>query len=154
MSITEKIVAYVENQAIPEPTDCYAVPGEDSIIDVIHPATGLTVYCKETAEQIQARYPLAVRMTIQEFCDQKALRQDELVTWSTVTEETYYEMLECLPPAYMGNHGFLVGEPWDHHATTGRPRYAAYRHAPTGYYWTASRPMTIQEFKAVGQVPA
>lgn len=154
MSTTQKIVAYVENQAIPEPTDCYAVPGEDSIIDVIHPVTGLTVYCKETIEQVQARYPLAVHMTIQDFCDQKAMRQEAPATWSTVTEAVYDEMLECLPPAYMGNHGFLVGEAWDHHATTGRPRYAAYRHGQNGSYWTASRPMTIQEFKAVGQVPA
>ena len=154
MNSTEKIVAFVDNVAIPETVDCYAVPGEDSIIDVIHPQTGLTVYCKETLEQIQARYPLAVRMTIADFCDQKAQRQNEPVTWSTVTEEVYYEMLECLPPAYRGNSGFLVGEAWDHHATTGQPRYAAYRHAQNGYYWTASRPMTVKEFKSVAQVPA
>lgn len=146
MDHIEKISAFLEADNCPFPTECYAVPGDDSIIDTIHPATGLTVYCAETAEQIQARHPGAVRMRIVEFCDQKAERQDVPVTWSAVSEETYNDMLEVLPPAYMGNGGFLVGEPWDHHAGTGQPRYAAYRKRGE-VYETASRPMTIREFK-------
>ena len=147
MNNTEKIVAYVENERVPEPVDCYAVPGEDSIIDVIHPLTGLTVYCKDTQEQIQLRNPGAIRMTIEEFCQQKATRQHSPVTWEPITEEKYYEMFEVLPPIIRGN-GFLVSEPWDHDAETGAPRYGAYRKRGETYE-TANRPMTVQEFAQV-----
>ena len=152
MNTTEKIVAYIEGQPVPDPTECYAVPGEAHIIDCIHPLTGLTVCFAKTLEQVQEEYPAAERMTVAAFCEEHATRQHTPITWSTVTEDTYDEMLEVLPPAYMGNHGFLVGEPWDHAVSTGQPRYAAYRHAPTGYWWTASRPMTIAEFTQVGSV--
>jgi hypothetical protein len=147
MSTTRKIVAYVENERIPEPTDCYAIPGEESIIDVIHPVTGLTVYCHETLEQIQLRYPGAIRMTVDAFCEQKAARQHRPITWEPITEEKYYEMFEVLPPIIRGN-GFLVSEPWDHDAQTGAPRYGAYRHRGETYE-AASRPMTVKEFTQV-----
>jgi len=149
MSTAEKIIAYVEGQRIPEPTECYAVPGEDHIIDCIHPIYDLTVYGAKTLEQIRAEkgYALAERMTIEEFCRQKAARQDSPITWEPITEERYWEIFEVLPPIVRGS-GFLCSEPWDHHAMTGRPRYGAYRKRGE-VYEAASRPMTVKEFEQV-----
>jgi len=158
MSTVEKITQFLEAESCPYPTECYALPESDSIIDTIHPETGLTVYCKETLEQIQARYPGAVRMTIEAFCDQKAARQHRPISWSEVTEERYYEMLECLPPAYYSAEGFLVGEPYDHDASNGQPRYQAFvqwnhgTDVPEKTYRQSSRPMTIKEFKQVAVI--
>jgi len=69
------------------------------------------------------------------------------VVWTETTAERFEEMLTVLPPAIMLAGNFLVGEPWDHHAVTGRPRFAAYRFQDRKYY-EASRPMTVKEFKA------
>jgi len=156
MSTAEKIIAYVENERIPEPTECYAVPGENHIIDVIHPITGLTVYCQDTLESMLLRYPGAIRMTIEAFCEAKAIRQHSPITWAEITEEEYYEMFEVLPPIIRGN-GFLVSEPWDHDAQTGAPRYGAYRRRrghdaqskECGIYEAANRPMTVKEFTEI-----
>lgn len=146
MSIEEKITQFLEAESSPYPTECYAVPGSDSIIDCIHPATGLTIYCHESADQIQQRYPNAIRMTIDAFCEQKAARQHTPITWREVTEARYYEMFEVLPPIIIAGKGFLVSEPWDHDAQTGTPRYAAFRFK-NGKHETASRPMTVTELR-------
>jgi len=148
MSASEKIVAYVDGQRTPVSTDCYAVPGDDYIIDYINPATGLTVYYAKNLEQVQAEHPGAVLMTVDEFCEAKAIRQHSPITWQPVTEDQYYEMLEVLPPAYMGNGVFLVGEAWDYDASNGHSRYAAYRRRGE-VFETASRPMTIREFHSM-----
>lgn len=126
--------------------ECYAVPGSDSMIDVIHPVTGLTVYGNKTMEQVQAETPGAVRMLVEQFCNEKAQRQRAPITWSPVTEEKYTEMLEVLPPALWEGRWFLVGEPWDHDAGNGQPRFAAYG-AIGGKYYTASRPLTRKEMR-------
>lgn len=143
----DKIVAYVDGQPIKDPSECFAVRGL-TIIDVLNPDTGLTaIYGKKLEDcRKEKGYEQAERMTIDEFCRSKAEVQDTPVSWEPVTEETFDDMLNVLPPAYMGNGGFLVGEAWDHHALTGQPRYAAYR-KHGGVYETASRPMTIKEFK-------
>lgn len=70
------------------------------------------------------------------------------VTWTECTEEVYSDMLDVLPPAAMKGGSFLVGEPWDHHAMTGQPRFAAYIKRQ-GKFFTASRPMTRAEFLAL-----
>lgn len=85
-------------------------------------------------------------MSIDDFCRAKAARQDTAIQWSETTEEMYWEMLEVLPPAVMLPIGFLVGEPCDHHAGNGQPRFQAYVKAD-GKHWAASRPMTVKEFK-------
>lgn len=126
----------------------FAVPGENSLIDCINPDTGLSWIERENLEQIRKRYPLAEVVNIDDWCKAKAARQDTPIAWSEVTEERYFEMLEVLPPAIMTPLGFLVGEPWDHHAVTGQPRYAAFT-AKFGKYYEASRPMTIKEFKSL-----
>lgn len=129
-------------------TECFAVPGEDSVIDMRHPVTGLSMVNGETLEQVQARYPAAVVIAWETWRAEKAARQNQPVEWRECSEARYMDMLEVLPPAHMEPRGFLVGEPWDHDAATGRPRFAAFRHTRLAYL-ESSRPMTVVEFRAV-----
>lgn len=147
MSAEEKIVTYVDGQAVPEPTECFAIRGV-TMIDLIHPLTGKTAIFGKTLEDYQADpdYAGAERMTIEEFCQSKATTQDTPILWEETTEERYDEMLGCLPPALYTSSGFLVGESWDHHALTGRPRYQALIYKGKQYF-QSSRPMTCKEFK-------
>lgn len=119
----------------------FAVPGGDSIIDYIRPDTGRSWHYGEDLEQIRGRYPGAVIVNINEHCMAKAARQDSPI------RERYWEMLEVLPPAAMGGGGFLVGEPCDHHAITGQPRYDGFREWH-GKFYEGSRPMTRKEYAA------
>lgn len=147
-TLIEKIEKHVKATA--NMMDCemaFAVPGEDSLIDCINPDTGRSWINDETLEQIRLRYPLAEVMKIDDFCAAKAAKQDSPVEWSETTAENYNDMLEVLPPALWERGGFLVGEPWDHHATNGQPRFAAFVQRG-GKYYEASRPMTRAEFKA------
>lgn len=121
----------------------FAVPGE-LIIDIAR--DGKTEIYGRTLEEVQKEHPTAVTMTLGEFCNGKAAKQDIPIEWKETTEEQYWEMLEVLPPAYMNKAGFLVGEPWDHHAITGLPRFQAFI-GKAGKFHVASRPMTIPEFK-------
>lgn len=136
------------NTATTEPQieECFAVPGQGNIIDIIHPATGLGAYSGETLAQVQLRYPGAIRLTLQAWQEQKAKEQDSPITWHETTEEVFMGMLECLPPAAWQGGAFLVGEPSDHHALTGRARFACYKQEGDKYYG-ASRPLHILEFK-------
>jgi hypothetical protein len=70
-----------------------------------------------------------------------------MTKWTETTEEQYWYALECLPPAYMGGGGFLLGEPYDHNAY-GQPRYRGYVERPTGRFLESVAPMTVAEFKA------
>ena len=134
-----------QTQSHPEPCECFAILG-DVIIDVINPGTGRTAVYGKTLEQCQTEHPNAQRMTIDAFCVDKGQRQDSPIQWEPITEQYFYHMLEILPPAMMNHAGFLVGEPWDHHAITGRPRYQAF--CQCGDSFTQSnRPMTIAEFR-------
>ena len=149
MMTTDKIVAYVEGQPVSEPSECIAVKGL-TMIDVINPDTDLTAIYGKTLDECRQEkgYENAERMTIDEFCQSKAQAQDTPIAWEPTTEERHDEMLGCLPPAAYGVNGFLVGEPWDHHALTGRPRYQAFIHNGDQYL-VSSRPMTKAEFKAI-----
>lgn len=146
MTATDKIAMWVDGQPIPEPSECFAIRGK-SMVDVIHPLTGRTAIYGKTLEDVRAEkgYEQAERMTIEEFCRDKAARQDSPVEWIETTEEKYHEMLNVLPPARYASTGFLVGEPWDHHALTGRPRYAAFLRKGERYF-ESNRPMTTTEF--------
>jgi len=129
---------------------CFAVPGANHIIDVVHPSTGRTVCFDRTLEDVQVEEPGAVRMLVDDFCEAKAARQHTPITWDDVSESRFTEMLECLPPALMLSGGFLVGEPWDHDAGNGQPRFQAFRRR-SGKHYASSRPMTKAEFrKAMG----
>ena len=126
--------------------ECYAEPGAGHIIDGIDAETGLTLINAETEAQVKERYPNAVRMEIDVFLAAKAEKQNAPVEWIETTLEKYDEMLGCLPPAVCNSGGFMVGEPHDHCAKTGKARFQAYVHIK-GKYYAASRPMTIAEFK-------
>jgi hypothetical protein len=128
-------------------TDCYAVPGAGSIIDVIDPRTDLTWCYQKTAADIAAQEPGAVRMTIEEWTTAQAARQRTPWAWEPSTAERYQDMLDVLPPAYWQGGVFAVGEPADHDAGTGRPRYDAYRQQGDRYF-VSTRPVTIAELKA------
>lgn len=131
-----------------------AVPGANHIIDAIRPDTGRTWVNGHTLAEIQAREPGAVLMTIEAFLCEKAARQQTPIVWTATTAEQYDEMLGVLPPLEFRADGFLVGEPCDHCAATGRPRYQGFRQR-AGRYERASRPMTCAEFRAeLGRTPA
>ncbi len=122
----------------------FAVPGE-LIIDIAH--DGKSGIYGQTLEEVRTRHPNAIAMTLGEFCKGKAVQQDTPIQWEETTEERYWDMLEVLPPAYMNKAGFLVGEPWDHHAISGLPRFQAFT-GKAGKFHAASRPMTVPEFRA------
>ena len=127
---------------------CIAVPDGENMVDVLHPETGLTVCYGKTLDDVRKEpgYEKAEIMLVDDFCAAKAKRQDSPITWTETTEERYFEMLEVLPPAMMLGGDFLVGEPWDHHAISGEPRFAAYRQRGDKFY-TANRPITRFELK-------
>lgn len=132
--------------------DAYAIPGEHSIIDVIDPETGLTAVLGQTYAEVQVRYPKAERTTVDAWTTRRAAEQDTPIVWTRTTRAKYWEMLEVLPPALWIGGAFLVGEPTDHHASTGRPRFAAYWQRGSSEdstrYLVASRPLTRAELRA------
>lgn len=133
--------------AMAECPEAFAVPGAQSLIDMINPHTGKSCCNNETLVEIRQRYPTAQVVKMDDWIDNKARMQDQPVTWELVTEEEFDEMLNCLPPATGGGgRGFLVGEPYDHHAKTGKPRYQAYIRTDS-HFVKSSRPMTVMEFQ-------
>jgi hypothetical protein len=125
--------------------ECFAVPGNNNIIDEVHTVTGRGVFSNETLEQVQVRYPGAVRMPIAKWTAAKGALQDTPVTWIPVTKKHYNDMLNFLPPERMARGAFIVGEPADHHAVSGLPRYSMFR-AINGQLQESSRPVTVAEF--------
>lgn len=67
--------------------------------------------------------------------------------WKKSTFDRYWEALECLPPAKMTGHGFLLGEPHDHNAQ-GQPVFSAFIQIGEEYYESMGH-LTIAEFKAL-----
>lgn len=129
-------------------THAFIEPGNLlSVIDFVNPHTQKSVYGNETLEEVRKRYPSAEIVAYADWQAKKAALQDRPVEWSEVTEAEYDEQLGCLPPAYQGNNGFLVGEPMSHHAVTGAPLFQAYRFLD-GKHLVSSRAMTVKEFKA------
>jgi len=126
-------------------TELYAVPEQQSIIDMIDHKTGLTRVLGRTEADVLAEYPDAVRMTFDAWQAAASARQRTPINWKPSTAEQFHRMLNILPPAAWIGGAFLVGEPTDHDVLTGAPRYAGFleRHG----YFTASRPMTIREFR-------
>lgn len=129
-------------------TEAFAAPGSHSIIDAIHPITGRGLYSNETLDQISIRYPGAEVVNLESWCAAKGEAQNSLVVWDEISEEQYDNWLECLPPAAMTRTGFLVGEPSDHHAVTGKARFQACIQKD-GKHYASSRPMTRAEFNAL-----
>jgi hypothetical protein len=143
-TITDKI----ERLNTRDCTHGFAEPNSPTMIDLMHPVTKRSLCYGETLDQIRVRYPTAEIIEVAQWAAQKGATQDVPVTWEETTEEKYDEMLNVLPPAFWEQGLFLVGEPWDHHAITGRPRFAAYRELH-GKYFAASRPMTVKEARTI-----
>lgn len=121
---------------------------DESIIDTINPATGLSSVYGETHEQIRLRYPKAEIVNFDEWLAAKAARQDaEEAVWQETTEEAYWYALECVPPAAMAGGAFLMGEPQDHHAASGLPRFSCYRETRDGKFVVLSKPITYPAFQ-------
>lgn len=117
-----------------------------SVIDFVHPITESGLYSDETLAEVRKRYPTAEIVRFADWQARKAAVQDRAVEWREVTADEYHDQLGSLPPAAYREDGFLVGEPTDHHAASGKPRYQAYR-IRGGKYFASSRAMTIEEFK-------
>lgn len=130
--------------------ECLAVPGDfGSMIDAIDPRTGLTWYGGKTLDEVRAeseRYSKAVKMRICDFIAGKAEAQQTPIAWHECSALVYDRMLECLPPALWIGGAFLVGEPADHDAATGQPRFDGFRVRGKVYERT-NRPVTKAEFR-------
>jgi hypothetical protein len=126
---------------------CVASKAVQTIIDVIRPDTGRTWIYGKTVEDCRKEYPDTEEMTIDEFCAWKAKQQRMPITWTATTPERFEKMLGCLPPALMLSGGFLVGEPFDHDAGNGQPRFEGFRQRGD-VYEVGNRPMTRAEFRA------
>lgn len=137
----------------PDFTHAYAEPGSRSIIDAIHPVTHLGLWSGETLDQVRVRYPRAEIVDFNEWLVKKGAEQDTPVEWIATTAERYDEMLNVLPPVEWSGHVFGVGEPIDHHAVTGQPRFDAYRRIGDDYF-VSSRPMTAKEIRDLRRIPA
>lgn len=127
--------------------EVFAEPGKGWIIDTVNRETGRSAINGQTLEEIQARYPDAVRVSFDDWRAARVAAQNTPIVWDEVSIEQYDEMLCVLPPAVMDGAGFLVGEPDDHSAETGAPRFRAYL-AAFGKYYRSSRPVTVREWKA------
>ena len=70
--------------------------------------------------------------------------------WEPCTEDTFWDMLGCLPPAYHKNGAFLVGEPTSHRhcKVTGEMRatYQGYRELTGANFEATSQAVTRAEF--------
>lgn len=123
----------------------YVQPNAKHLIDTIDDATGLTTICKETFAQVRERFPDAQVVDVDQWCEEKQREQLAPITWQDTSEETYWEMLEVLPPERMAGGTFLVGEPMDHLASTGEATFEMFR-KQGAKFCVASRPVTIAEF--------
>lgn len=125
---------------------CFADPDGNNVIDLVTPDQKTGVFSKMSIADLEKETPAGRVMELAEWCKIKSARQNTPVEWLESTEESYDEALGCLPPVAYSSSGFLVGEPYDHDALTGKPRFQAYRF--NGFdHFKSSRPMTIQEFK-------
>ena len=121
--------------------------GTGTVIDMIHPITCRGVYGGQTLAECRVKHPDAEEMDLDEFCAWKAEQQRTPITWDNCTAESYEYSFGCLPPAAMNGEAFLVGEPYDHDAGNGKPRFQAYRRIGKSAYQVSSRPMTVAEFR-------
>lgn len=132
-------------------THAFANDDQDHVIDVIHPVTGLSWINGESFDQMKLRYPEIKIVNMREWFNAKGERQDSPVAWVEITADKFDEYLCCLPPISYGQGRFLVGEPSDHHASSGAPRYHACV-SQDGKHYTSNRPLTVKEFKALERI--
>lgn len=81
-------------------TECWYVPGETHIVDLIHPDDGLTLHFSEDAAAIRARYAEARRVTCEEAWT--AIDAAALAKYKSgileVDEACFMDALNVLPP--------------------------------------------------------
>jgi hypothetical protein len=123
--------------------DCVA--GDRFMVDLIDPETNLGVYSRKPVEELIRKYN-GERMTIEAFEQRCFERQNTPVTWVKSDKDNFDYALGCLPPAAYSGSGFLVGEPCDHCAKTGQPRFTAWKKDGEECFYS-SRPVTLAEFK-------
>ena len=127
--------------------DCKnCVANENNIDDLINPETGLGLFGKKTVENMVAKG--GELMSVEEFYNRKFAKQNTPLEWAEVDADSYDEAMGCVPPIDLSSSGFLVGEPWDHCAKTGAPRFTAYRFDGVKYT-KSNRPMTRKEFTTI-----
>jgi hypothetical protein len=131
-------------------THAFAVPGRAAVIDLMHPNTGRSLHLDQTLEQVRERYPEAEVVALDEWRAARAAEQDAPVTWEPVAEADYDDALNVLPPVAWDGNTFGVGEPYDHHALSGLPRFIAYRRCGS-LYCKSSRPMTVSEIRSTAK---
>ena len=91
---------------------------------------------------LQAAGLLVVTPKPLEWADLWAAMSADPEAWQPTTEAMYWAMLECVPPAAMGNGAFLVGEA-NNHNDAGEAVYACFMKAAGEY---RARYMTRREF--------
>lgn len=80
---------------------CFYVEGQTSIIDTVTSKDGRGTFSRETAEEIQVRYPGAEIVPFDYACERIDERLKEIYPMlqpKEITEEKWWEMFECLPP--------------------------------------------------------
>jgi len=145
----EQLVEARRELSINDCTHCIAVPGQVNAIDLVHPITGRTIYGNKTLGEIRAErpeYANAELMAFDDYREQAAAIQRTPIAWGETTEEDYDYGLNVLPPALWIKGGFLVGEPCDHDAGNGQPRFQAFRD-DRGKCEKSNRPLTRAEFR-------
>ena len=138
----------LQSELIYDFQECYALPDFRCMQDVIHPITGLTMSYQKSEADMVKQHPTILRMTVEAFCQKKAELQNAPVEWMPTDQATYYDRLEALPPEFMDGSRFLLGEPMDHCAKSGLPRFEGY-YARNGRYFYTSRPVTVRDFKVL-----
>ena len=135
---------------IDEGTRCFVCLAQATVIDFIHPETEKTLYFSKSRDDLLETYPDVSEMSLGEFMTWKAAQQRTPIAWNEeIPRDRFISALECLPPA-AGTDGwrdFLIGEPYDHDALNGEPRYQGYRRIGKQYF-QSSRPITVTEFRA------
>lgn len=130
-------------------TEAFAVPGQNNIIDVIHPKTGRSWINGNTLEEMQKRYPAAIKVNCEEFFGEVYKRNNGSVTWSEETREQYDYAFECLSsPIMFGGGNFMVNEPSDHFGPGGVVRYYAHVER-SGKCYASNRALTKTQFKEI-----
>ena len=127
-------------------TQCFVSKTKKTIIDMQNPYTGNTAIYNTPLEELRKEYHDAEIMHIDDFCSWKAEQQRTPIAWNEISEEKYNYMLNALHPIAYGNGRFMVGEPSDHDAGNGQPRYSAFK-TSNGLFFESSRPMTREEFR-------
>ena len=106
---------------------------------------GQTIYGRKPVDKVLAENPSYKLVEYDEYVAAASAEQDQPIVWSPLSEEDYYKKMDCLPPAVTRSYGFLLGEPQDHYAATGKPRFAAF--LKLGHrFCRSSRPLRVEEF--------